>query len=273
MLEFAQTRARARALEGREVLDTFHAAGLLNGGLMAAHCRTLLPADARRFAEAEVSVLHCPTVYLKYAEGKHLWLPIRELLDAGANVALGSDTSGLTGSADLFQEMQIATLAANFVYGAPGLRVGEALRMATINGARAVGMADQIGSLEVGKAADLVLLKSGAPHLTPLRNVVGQIVNAATAADVDTVLIDGRVVLRGGRTTGANESEITACAEAAATVIFDRAQWRAGLDKPPFPRARAMIESRMTGKGVGFAAEVAGKILLRRLGLLRQTRG
>ncbi|MCZ7574345.1 MAG: amidohydrolase family protein [Ardenticatenaceae bacterium] len=270
MLEFAQTRAVARALDGREVLDTFGRAGLLHEGLMAAHCRTLAPTEARRFAAAGVSVRHCPTVYLKYAEGKHLWLPIRELLDAGANVALGSDTSGLTGSADLFQEMKAATLAANFVYGAPGLRVGEALRMATINGARAVGMANRIGSLEVDKAADIVLLRTGRPHLTPLKNVVGQLVNAATAADVDTVLIDGRIVLRGGRAVGVDETKVIAHAEAAASAVFDRAQWHVGLGKPPFPRARAIAETRMMGKGIGFAAEVGGKLLRRRLGLLRQ---
>ncbi len=166
-------------------------------------------------------------------------------------------------------ELDRAGLAA-LIASLPGLRVGEALRMATINGARAVGMADHIGSLEVGKAADIVLLKTGAAHLTPLRNVVGQIVNAATSADVDTVLVDGRMVLRGGRVTSGDESGIITRAEAAAAAIYDRAQWHAGLDKPPFPRARAMMESRMTGKALGFAAEVAGKMLRRRLGLLRQ---
>lgn len=170
------------------------------------------------------------------------------------------------------RELDRAGLAA-LIASLPGLRVGEALRMATINGARAVGMAEHIGSLEVGKAADIVLLKTGAAHLTPLRNVVGQIVNAATSADVDTVLVDGRVVLRGGRATSADESGIVAHAEAAATAVFDRAQWRAGLDKPPFPRARAIAANRMTGKGIGFAAEIAGKMLLRRLGLLRQDGG
>lgn len=117
---------------------------------------------------------------------------IGELQRAGVNVALGTDGAASANDLDLWMAMRLAA----FVQHLPARAV---VRMATIDGARALGIDHLVGSLEVGKRADVVMLDANAPSLTPLFDPLSSIAYAGSRAEVDTVVVDGRVVVRGGR--------------------------------------------------------------------------
>jgi len=134
------------------------------------------------------------------------------MLERGISVSLGADGAPCNNRLDMFTELRTAALLQKVQHGPRALPALKALRMATIDGARALGLQAEIGSIEIGKRADLQLLNLNCLHTTPQPDPVSTIVYAAEASDVETVIIDGRVVLQEGKFTTLDEQAI--CAEA-----------------------------------------------------------
>lgn len=185
--------------------------GLVNDRLQAVHMAQLSQEDVEKIVGAGASVIHCPQSNLKLASG---FCPVEALHAAGANVAIGTDGAASNNDLDMLAETQTAALLAKGVAGDPrAIDAFTALEMMTINGARALGMDHQTGSIEPGKKADLVALDLRAPETQPLHNVVSQVIYAASSRQINDVWIDGRQVLNSGRLTTIDLDEVLASAE------------------------------------------------------------
>jgi 5-methylthioadenosine/S-adenosylhomocysteine deaminase len=152
-----------------------------------------------RIAEAGASVAHCASIFSYYRAEQRDWYPLGALRDAGVSIGLGLADPGWFGTWDLFREASRARLLANYEYGAHQYHSRDLLRMLTIEGATALGLDDRIGSLEAGKRADYILLEVESATHQPLYNLSAGIVNTVTAGDVETVVVDGDVLVHGGR--------------------------------------------------------------------------
>jgi 5-methylthioadenosine/S-adenosylhomocysteine deaminase len=183
-----------RAEIGRGDLEYFAEIGLTGPWLVLAHCVWLTEAGLDEIARSGSHVTHCPASNLKLASGL---APVRALLDRGINVALGADGAACSNRIDGWRQLWLAALVASARDGAGTLHAREAFEIATLGGARALGLADQIGSIEVGKRADLLVVDAR-PHL-PNGDVYTTLVYSCRGADVRTVLVDGRVVVQDGR--------------------------------------------------------------------------
>jgi 5-methylthioadenosine/S-adenosylhomocysteine deaminase len=171
--------------------------GLLGPQLVAIHMTQLEDAEIERLAETGSHVVHCPESNLKLASG---FCPVARLLAAGVNVALGTDGAASNNDLNLLAEMRTAALLAKGVAGsALAVPAEAALRMATINGAKALGIDDETGSLECGKAADIVAVDLRNPHTQPLYHPCSQMVYAASSNQVSQVWVAGRQVIRDGQ--------------------------------------------------------------------------
>jgi 5-methylthioadenosine/S-adenosylhomocysteine deaminase len=187
--ETAAEVAAAVAATGQRPLARLAALGLVTPALIGVHATDLSGDEIELLATAGASVVHCPRSNLKLASGL---CPVTKLANAGVNVALGTDSAASNNRLDLWSEMQTAALLAKHEAGsAAALPAADALRMATINGARALGLAGEIGSLVVGKAADVICVDlSGVEH-RPLLDPVSQLVYAASRHDVTDVWVAG----------------------------------------------------------------------------------
>ena len=180
--------------------------GMVSPALMAVHMTQLNEEEIQLIADAAANVVHCPQSNLKLASG---FCPVADLLSNGINVALGTDSAASNNNLNMFEEMQTAALLAKGVANdASALPAHQALRMATINGARALGIADETGSLEIGKAADISAIKLDNIATEPVYNPVSQIVYASQASDVTDVWIAGKQVLKNRRLTLMDENQI-----------------------------------------------------------------
>lgn len=179
---------------------------------IAAHGIYLDAADQRLLAESGVSVAHNPGSNLKLANGI---APVQNLLDSGVNVSLGTDGAASNNNLNLFEEMHLAALLQKWERRDPeALPAREVLRMATIRGAKALGLDAEIGSLEVGKRADVIVIDAAQPHLAPRHDPVALLVYSAQAADVSMVLVDGRILLEDRKLTTIDEESLLALADA-----------------------------------------------------------
>jgi len=160
---------------------------------VAAHGIYVDDADQALLRDGGVSVAHNPSSNLKLANGI---APVQTLLERGVNVSLGTDGAASNNNLNLFEEMHLAALLQKWLRrDAEALPARQVLRMATINGAKALGLHGEIGSLEVGKQADVVMIDAAQPHLSPRHDAIALLVYSAQAADVHTVLVRGRIVL------------------------------------------------------------------------------
>jgi 5-methylthioadenosine/S-adenosylhomocysteine deaminase len=187
--ETAAEVAAAVAETGRRPLARLAALGLVTPALIGVHATDLRVEEIAQLATAGASVVHCPRSNLKLASGL---CPVAQLLDAGVNVALGTDGAASNNRLDLWSEMQTAALLAKHgARSAAAVPAATALRMATINGARALGLAGEIGSLTPGKAADVICVDLSGPEHRPLLDPVSQLVYAASRHDVTDVWVAG----------------------------------------------------------------------------------
>jgi cytosine/adenosine deaminase-related metal-dependent hydrolase len=194
--------------------------GLSGPGSLFAHMVWLDDRDVKRVARSGSNVAHCPSSNLKLASGIS---KVPEMLQAGANVGLGCDGAPCNNSYDMVREMKLAAVIQKARLLDPrSMPANTVLGMATLNGARAMGMGSEIGSIEVGKKADLVLIDLKKPHLVPFTDVVSDVVYSAMGSDVDTVLVDGRVLLEGGKPTTLDEERILDEAQRHQTALFAR---------------------------------------------------
>ena len=176
-----------------------HAAdlGIFDLPTVAAHCVHVTDEDIEILAAKKVSVANNPGSNLKLANG---FAPITKMLKAGVNVCLGTDGSASNNNLNMFEEINLAALINKGVTNdSVAVPAETALRMATINGAKALGLEKEIGSLEVGKKADIILLNTDKPHFYPRFNMVSTIAYSAQASDVDTVIVDGNILLENGK--------------------------------------------------------------------------
>jgi 5-methylthioadenosine/S-adenosylhomocysteine deaminase len=194
--------------------------GLATSRLCTAHCVWVTDAEQALLAERDVKVMHCPGSNLKLGSGI---APVTEMRARGISVSLGADGAACNNRLDMFDEMRLAaTLQA--VRQAPGaLPARDVVWMATREGARALGLEAEVGSIEVGKRADLTLIDRDRPHLTPAADPWSTIVYSARGTDVRTVLVDGEVLVHDFALTREDESEVVQTARAAAGELASRA--------------------------------------------------
>jgi len=168
--------------------------GVLGPDITAAHCVWVDTGDIKLLASRDVGCVHNPSSNMKLASGAS---PVVDLIAGGVAVGLGTDGAASNNDLDMFEEMDIAAKLQKLVRMDPrALPAEQVVAMATINGARALHMEKQIGSLEAGKKADVILIRADAPHATPMYNVYSQLVYALKASDVDTVIVGGKIVMQ-----------------------------------------------------------------------------
>jgi len=204
--ETAREVIEAVAKTGMRPLARLDALDLLGPGLVAVHMTQLNDAEIARLAEAGASVVHCPESNLKLASG---FCPVHKLLSAGINVALGTDGAASNNDLDMLGELRTAALLAKAVSGdATAVPAHTALRMATLNGARAMGLDAEIGSLLPGKAADITAIDLSALSSQPVYDPVSQIVYTACREQVTDVWVAGKRLLANRALTTLDEAAI-----------------------------------------------------------------
>lgn len=170
------------------------AIGVLSEDLVAAHAVHVSPDEIALLAERGVRAVHVPESNMKLASGN---APVQDMLDAGLCIGLGTDGCASNNDLDLFREMDVAAKLAKAATGSPeSLDAQTALSMATRGGAGVLGMAEEIGTLEAGKRADLIVLDLNHPHLQPLYNPWSTVVYSACGADVRHSVVNGRVLMK-----------------------------------------------------------------------------
>ena len=185
---------RSLAEHGVRPLERLARLGLVGPNLVAVHAVHLEPAEIDSLAQHGCSVVHCPSSNLKLASG---FAPVATLLKRGVNVALGTDGAASNNRLDMFQEMRSAALLAKAVGDDPqAMPAHAALRAATLSGARALGLEKVIGSIEPGKAADLIAVDFSAAELSPCYDVASHLVYAAGREHVSHAWVGGRLLMR-----------------------------------------------------------------------------
>lgn len=191
---------------GVRPIERLHELGLLGPNLIAVHMVHLTSEEIGLIARQGCAVAHCPSSNLKLANG---FAPIAALLGKGVNVGLGTDGAASNNRLDMFEEMRLAALLAKGHSGrADVLPAYQALQMATLNGARALGLDALIGSLIVGKAADITAVDFSSIELAPCYDPISHLVYAAGREHVSHVWVDGKMLLNDGELTTLNEAEL-----------------------------------------------------------------
>jgi 5-methylthioadenosine/S-adenosylhomocysteine deaminase len=168
--------------------------GLMDGPLLCAHAAHATPEDIGILADHGAGVAHCPKTFLKLAAGI---APVAAMLGQGVAVGVGSDGAASNNTLDMLEQMRLAAMLQKHIQGdARALPVGAALALATSQGARALGQGDMLGRLAPGYLADVILLRIDGAHMQPIHNLAAGLVYSARASDVDTVIVDGRVLMR-----------------------------------------------------------------------------
>ena len=191
---------------GRRPINHLESLGLFSSPLIACHCVWLNEEEMDLLARRKVPVVHNLESNLKLASGV---APVPELLSRGVVVGLGTDGCASNNNLDLFQEMDFVAKVHKAHRLDPTVMPAQTvLEMATLGGARVLGMEKEIGSLEVGKKADVIILDLNKPHLQPVYNIVSHLVYSATGADVRDVIIDGKVIMENRRLLTLEEEQI-----------------------------------------------------------------
>lgn len=191
---------------GMTPIEYLHDLHLLGPHTLLAHGVHLRADEMQLIADSGASVVHCPTSNLKLGSGM---APVVELREAGVNLALGTDGAASNNDLNMWEEMRLAALLQKGLHNDPRvLPAQQVLEMATLGGARALNLQDQIGSLEVGKRADLIQVSLDAAHLTPVYDPLSHLVYAANAEDVCLTMIQGQVVYQDGKLLTLDEQSI-----------------------------------------------------------------
>jgi 5-methylthioadenosine/S-adenosylhomocysteine deaminase len=206
-----------REATGKRNLEYLRDVGLAAPHVVLAHCIWLDENEMEILQSTGTRVAHCPSSNLKLASGI---ARVTEMLERGISVTLGADGAACNNRLDMFTEMRLACLLQKVLHGSHALPALTALRMATISGASALGLSAQIGSIEVGKRADLQLLNLNRLHTIPHPDPISSIVYAAEANDVESVIIDGRIVMRERELLTLNEDQVIVEAEREAQNLY-----------------------------------------------------
>lgn len=206
---------------GRRNVSYLDSLGISGAHVVLAHCVHLDDQEMETLARTKTNVAHCPSSNLKLGSGV---ARIAEMLSSGISVSLGADGAACNNRLDMFTEMRTAALLQKAFHGPEALPAARTLRMATIDGARALGLENEIGSLEEGKRADVIVVDLNQPHSSPQRDdVVSSLVYSAVASDVRTTIIDGQVVMRDGELLTMDENVVIDEANREADALAKRA--------------------------------------------------
>lgn len=223
------THAAENHLETKQVrrgtglgnIEYLHSLGLLGPSTYIAHCIHLEPVELDLLAQTGSHVLHCPTANLKLGSGI---APIPEMVTKGISVTLGSDGAACNNTLDIFREMNQAVLIQSGRLGVGHLGAAEVLEMATRKAAEALGKDKEIGTLEAGKLADIVVLDLNRPNTCPSEDITAAIVHGASPQNVRQVFVDGRQVVRDGELTEIDLKELLPQARESLRELRQRAE-------------------------------------------------
>jgi cytosine/adenosine deaminase-related metal-dependent hydrolase len=204
---------------GADNVVHLHRLGMSGRDVCLAHCVWLTDEERGILRETGTHLLHCPSSNLKLGSGI---APVPELLAEGVALSLGADGAPCNNNLDGFLEMRLAALIHRPRAGARAMPASEVVRMATMGGAAALGLEAEIGSLEVGKRADVISVDVGGAHVVPTADPYAQVVFACRSTDVVDVVVDGRVVVRDRRLLTADRAKIVAEARERAGRVFAR---------------------------------------------------
>jgi 5-methylthioadenosine/S-adenosylhomocysteine deaminase len=194
--------------------------GFLNEGVVASHSVWVSKGEMDVIKKRGVKLVHNPVSNMKIAAGV---APVPEYIKREIPVGLGTDGAASNNSLDMFEDLKITALLHKVFSNDPeALPAETALEMATMGGAKALGLEDEIGSIEIGKKADLILLDIEKPHLTPMTHPVSHLVYAAKGSDVSDVIVDGKILMEGGRLKTLDEEKIMLEASAQAADLLNR---------------------------------------------------
>jgi 5-methylthioadenosine/S-adenosylhomocysteine deaminase len=211
VIHIAEDQAEVKTIQeryGASSVAYLDRIGLLDERVIAAHMVWPTEEDIKTLASRRVGVAHCPQSNMKLAAGA---APVPQMLRAGVAVGLGTDGAASNNDLNMWEEIDTAAKLHKLVSRDPTvINAREALEMATIRGARAIHLDKQIGSLEAGKLADLIVVDVTSSHQTPLYNIYSQLAYATKASDVETVIINGRVVMRNRRVLTVDEPSVRA---------------------------------------------------------------
>jgi len=195
--------------------------GMLGSNVVLAHVVWVDDEEIQLLAKTGTHVAHNPSCNMKLGSGL---TPVAKMLKAGVNVGLGCDGGPSNDNYDLIEEMKIAALGQALINMDPkAITAEEVIEMATIRGAKALGLDKEIGSIEEGKKADIILIDYWKPHLVPMLNPVTHIVYAAQGQDVDTVIIDGKIIMQNRKILTVDEEKILEEAEKRGFNVIKRA--------------------------------------------------
>ncbi len=199
--------------------------GLTGRHVVLAHCVHLDDHELDILAKTQTNVAHCPSSNLKLGSGI---APVATMIERGISVSLGADGAACNNRLDMFTEMRTMALLQKTLHGPEVVPATRALRIATIDGAKALGLENEIGSLEIGKRADVIVVSLNEAHSIPRsRQLASALVYTAQASDVRDVVIDGAVVLRERKLAGAKEDSVLA----EATLQRKELMLRAGIEE------------------------------------------
>jgi 5-methylthioadenosine/S-adenosylhomocysteine deaminase len=183
-----------QARYGKRPIELFKQCGLLNSKTILAHCCWLTKAEIKEIARAKASIAHNPVSNMKLATGSAS--PLTEILKAKISVGLGTDGAASNNTLDLFETMKLASLLQKHSRWDPtALPAQQVLDLATLGGAKSLGMIDKLGSIEEGKLADLIVIDLKQPHLKPFHNPLSTLVYAAKGSDVCTTIVNGKLLM------------------------------------------------------------------------------
>ena len=214
LIHLAETESEVKEIMsqyGVSPVKHLHTLGVFDGETIAAHCVWISPDELPLLKEKKVRIAHCPESNMKLASGV---APVPEFLKLGIPVGLGTDGCASNNNLDLFSEMDTAAKIHKLVRKDPSVMDAKTVvKLATIGGAEVLGLKDKIGSLELGKKADIIILDWKQPHLTPVYNYYSHLVYSATGHDVRTVMVDGTVIMDNQQILTVNEKEILTAVE------------------------------------------------------------
>lgn len=208
-IHLAETRGEVEEsvkMHGKRPVELMEQIGLLDQKVLAAHCVHLTQEEIQILARKKTAIAHNPGSNLKLGSGM---APLADLLQNGVLVSLGTDSAASNNNLDMVEEMRLATLLPKGLREDPTLIPAvEALKLATVNGARALFLEEGSGTLSEGSKADLIMVKLNSPHLHPLHSVPAQLVYAAYSSDIELVMVNGIILMEKGDLKTVDEEKI-----------------------------------------------------------------
>jgi 5-methylthioadenosine/S-adenosylhomocysteine deaminase len=205
---------------GRRNVTYLDSIGISGGHVVLAHCIHLDGEEMEILARTGTNVSHCPSSNLKLGSGL---ARVAEMLARKISVSLGADGAACNNRLDMFTEMRSAALLQKLAHGPEILPATTVLQMATIDAASALGLDGEIGSIQIGKRADVIVVDLNQAHASPRSDVISALVYATQATDVRTTIIDGQMVMRDRRLLTLNETNVLNEANRQALAVRERA--------------------------------------------------